>query len=169
MKYEDAGIKTGDLLLVDGEGLVSEIIEVVTGGHLSHVGVFFWEYGRLKIAEFWEPNGYQDNLASVRLPQIAGKMYLGTAPDVVHDTPEDVLEEVMVYRDNKNLDAYGFETLAKVAACDDLGVKILPTSVQPVCSVFAQRCWVKCGIKFDTLLSPSDMGCYCKTVIALEL
>ncbi len=169
MQYEKAGIKTGDLLLVDGEGLVSEIIEVVTGGHLSHVGVFFWEDGQLKLAEMWEPAGYQDNLASVRLPQIVGKMYLGTAPDLVYDDLENVLAVVTEYRTDKSLDAYGFSTLAEVAACDDLRAKISPYSVQAVCSVFAQRVWMKCGVKFDTLLSPSDMGCHCKTVIAIEV
>jgi hypothetical protein len=171
LKFADieGQIRTGDYLLVDGAGMVSDLIELVTGGHLSHVGVFFREDGVLKIAEMWQPDGYQDMPAAVRLPQIEGKMYFGGAPDAVRARPEGVLSVINKYRTTPDLRRYGFETLALVAACDDAGAKIAPNSVQAVCSVFAQQTAEACGIEFETLMSPSDFAGWCAEVLPLEL
>ena len=169
MIYTEAEIKTGDVLLVDGTGLVSDIIEVVTEGRFSHVAVFFWEDGELKLAEEWQGTGYEDNLAAKRLPEIEGKLFLGTAPPEVRQNPIGVLSKIADYRTCVNLRPYGYFTLFGVAAADNLGLRVDPSSVQAVCSVFVQQCWESCGCRFTSIASPSDFDRFCSEIIPIEV
>jgi len=158
VKYEELRdqIKTGDLLLVDGNGFVSDVIEKVTGGRFSHVAVIFRLGDGLFIAEEWEGIGFQIMPLSQKLAQVDGRPFLGIAPEVVRANPGAVMAEIGEYRATPSLQPYGYGTLVKVAAADDLGAKIDPEKVQAVCSVFAERCYIRAGLKFPSLLSPSD-------------
>ena len=162
-------IQDGDYGLVDGKGLASDIIELVTGGHISHVFKWVRLNGVLTISEFWEPGGYQDNPAAIRLPQIEGNIYWGKAPDGIRGNSEAAYSIITEFRNNPNLDRYGLETLPLVAAADDLGAVISPDSVQCVCSVYAQRWDEACGAKFASLMSPADYGNYAKELVPIEL
>ena len=171
MKFSDiqGQIQDGDYGLVDGTGLASDIIELVTGGHISHIFKWVRINGVLTISEFWEPGGYQDNPASVRLSQIQGKIYWGVAPDGIRGNTAAAMSIITEFRNNPSLDRYGLETLPMVAAADDLGAVISPDHVQCVCSVYAQRWDEACGAKFRTLMSPSDYGNYAKELITVEI
>lgn len=162
-------IQDGDYGLVDGKGLASDIIELVTGGHISHVFKWVRINGILTISEFWEPDGYQDNPASVRLPQIQGKIYWGVAPEGIRGNTAAAMSIITEFRNNPSLDPYGWLTLPMVAAADDLGAVISPDRVQCVCSTYAELWDERCGARFKTLQSPSDYGSYVKEMIPLEL
>ena len=159
MQYSDLRpqIKTGDLMLVEGIRLASEIIEDVTGGRFSHVGVFYTDSaGGVWVAEEIETIGYHCIPASSALAEQAGPVYLGIAPVPVRQQPEKVLEVVQKFRSDKSLQPYGWITLPEVLVAHCLGTKFDPERVQAVCSIFAQRTWMACGMKFETLETPSD-------------
>ena len=158
MKYSDLRdqIRTGDLMLVEGTRLASEIIEHFTGGRFSHVGVFWRDTsGGVWVAEEIEEVGYHCIPASSALAEQSGPVYLGVAPVPVRQQPEKVMEVVQKFRSDKSLQPYGWITLPKVLVAH-FGAHIDPERVQAVCSVFAQRTWMNCGMKFETLADPSD-------------
>lgn len=170
MKYDDIRnqIQTGDLLLCDGNGIVSEIIESATEGRFSHVAVFFWLGEGLFIAEEWQGVGFQIMPASQKISMVDGKCYWGVAPAVVRENPFGVTDCIDTYRVTPKLQPYGYGTLAEVLLAHQLGVDISPDSVQAVCSVFAQQCWERCGYVFETLADPSDFDALCAGVTIIE-
>ena len=158
MKYSDLRdqIQTGDLMLIEGERFASRVIEVFTRGRFSHVGVFWRDTaGGVWIAEEIESIGYHCVPASSALSEQSGDVYLGVAPAPVRQQPDKVMEVVQKFRSDKNLQPYGWITLPRVLAAH-FGAHIDPEKVQAVCSIFAQRCYMACGIKFETLCDPSD-------------
>lgn len=70
MNYEAArgSIRAGDILAVRGTSLMSRVIEAVTGGPWSHVGVAWWLEDRLMVIQQREIVGCQIVPASLLLP-----------------------------------------------------------------------------------------------------
>lgn len=171
MNYEELRpqIKTGDLLLVDGTGIISDIIEAFTEGRFSHVAVIFQMGEGLFIAEEWQGVGFQIMPLSQKLAEVAGKAYLGVAPAIVRANPGKVLAEISEYRVTPSLQPYGYGTLGKVLAAHQFGQKFDPEEVQAVCSVFAERCYVRAGMAFSSLLDPSDFDTICVGVVQIEI
>jgi hypothetical protein len=165
-------IQTGDLFLFAGTGLESEVIEIATGGIFSHVGVFFKQADGLWIAEETQEIGYHTIPASTRLQQDVkdGTFHWGIAPDIVHQNSDKVMDVILKYRSTPALQPYGgIPTLLKTWEVDVFGNKIDPHTVQAVCSTFAELCWEQCGIKFNSLMSPSDFNKMIKAAIQFSL
>ena len=159
MRYADLRdqICTGDLMLVSGEKWTSEVIEHFTGGRFSHVGVFWRDTaGGVWVAEEIEAVGYHCIPASSAFTEQSGPVFLGIAPVPVRQQPEKVLEVVQKFRSDKSLQPYGWVTLPEVLMAHCFGTRFDPDRVQAVCSILAQRCWMACGMLFETLADPSD-------------
>ena len=171
MKYEELRpqIQTGDLMLVDGKGFVSDVIKAATDGRFSHVGVFFRMGDGIFVAETYEGEGFNIKPASQRLAQVTGKVYLGIAPAVVRSNPDKIMAEISEFRVTPSLQPYGYGTLAPVLAACKLGLDIDPNKVQAVCSTFAERCYIRAGMTFPSLLDPSDYDTICAGVVQIDI
>ena len=84
-------IKTGDFYFSSSRSLVSRTISFFTRSKISHVGVFFWEGGRLMVAESIMGKGVRD-IPFTNLKQVGVKRYWGR-----HDsffTSEEIVKRI---------------------------------------------------------------------------
>lgn len=159
--------KTGDIILLEGTGIVSRIIRVLTGQSISHVAALFWLDGGLFIAEMVEGVGYQIVPASQRLSAMKGIVYFGSAPKVVQDATDSIMGVICSYRTDKTKQGYGYLSLIKVWWAQ---IRRKPYRTRgKVCSTFVQELWESAGYHFDQLADPGDYVRRCRYVARLEL
>lgn len=157
MRLSDLPIQTGDLFLVDGGGnLVSSMIEVLTDGRFSHVGIFYRSAeGGLWVAEELQFEGFRATQAERRIKGEPGMCFWGCSP-IQAQHRLDAATVINRYLDQRP--RYGYETLL-LTLLADLGVKLDPLKVRPVCSTFAQLVLEAAGVKTTGhLMSPDDVG-----------
>lgn len=162
-------IQTGDVLVVDGDHIGSNLIEFGTGGRFSHIAIFFrptedmakvmripYIPGRLYVAEmFNDEEGFCFHPADQMLTKGQGKLYFGVAPSIVRINPEKVLAKLAEFVGS--MPEYGYTTLPLVEAAHLFHVRIDAERVLPVCSTLVQMCWEECGVVFNqSLADPSD-------------
>lgn len=161
-----AKAKSGDVILLEGNGFVSKIIRAATGQSISHIAVLVWLADGLFIAEMVEGVGFQLSPASQRIPALKGIVYFGAAPKVVQDQHGKVVQCVIGYRADKKKQKYGYASLLKVWWAQ-LWHKEYKTR-QKVCSTFVQEIWECCGFNFAQTADPGDYVGLCQYISKVE-
>ncbi|PLY04755.1 MAG: hypothetical protein C0622_02285 [Desulfuromonas sp.] len=170
MTYADirAIAKTGDVFAVQGNGMVSKIIRVLTGESYSHVAMLVWLDEGLFVAEFVEFVGYQIMPASewVRRRQGQELIYC-EGPKCVRACPQPVKEDAVGYR-NASVAArwYGYISLFLILYSQITGRKV--HVIQKVCSTFVQKCWAAAGHYLPRTADPGDIVKACPTTHRIE-
>ncbi len=157
-------MRSGDLFLVEGRGVISTLIRVLTGQQLSHVALLVWIDGGLWVAEMREFVGFQLRPASLWLEDISGAghtVYYGRAPRRVRESPL-VKETALGFRSQ----GYGYLSLLQVWWAQLRRTRLRPRGV--VCSTFVQRCWEAAGIAFSQTADPGDFLRLCDGIEAIE-
>jgi hypothetical protein len=157
--------RTGDVLLIQGEGFCAEAIRMLTGESFSHVAVLAWVNNQLLVAEFTGA-GFSLIPVAKRLPQYEGKVHLGIAPDIVHHHLEHVMGVLEAFRDDPTKQEYGYLSLPAVLLAQYTGGDI--DSGKKVCSTFAEACWTAAGYQFSQTPDPGDFLDYCQCIYPIE-
>lgn len=182
-------IQTGDLVLVDGTGFVSDAIKELTNGRFSHVGIFFrlteklrqlfivmklegdWinaKEGNLCVGEMWYGKSFDVHLVSQCVSLSDGTCYLGVAPWAVRSQPDKVLAEVEHLV--RTQPVYGLKEFPLILADHVFGTGVDPETIAPVCSIAAELCYIPCGVKFQQEdADPSDFDSIVAGTMKLEL
>jgi hypothetical protein len=152
---------SGDVLLVEGRGLVSRLIRALTGQNISHVAMLLWIGETLWVAEMKEFTGYRLRPASLWVADAmqSSVIYYGFAPAEVK--AEQVKDSAFKFRNEK----YSYLSLLKVWLAQLLRKK---TNAGLVCSTFVQRCWEACGVEFKQTADPGDYMRLCTYTTALR-
>lgn len=175
----ESNIFTGCAVLIDGTGLVSDLIKLDTNGRFSHAGVFFrldeelvtilgeGVVGELYVGEMWYGKSFDTHKASAFLSISDGKCFMGFPPACVYENQALVLKEV------KNLirthPAYGLEEFPIILASHLFGVKEDPSKINPVCSIALELCWKPCGVVFkQSLADPADFDTISAGTVEIE-
>jgi len=152
-------VRTGDILGYHGVSWLSKTIEFFTGRRdqlaWSHVAVFYWDGAGLWVAQEYEGVGFTCQPASQLIGKLLaehGNCYWGAAPVFITDNSRGILELISTYRVTPQLRPYGYGSLVRIL----FGGSLDPSSVQAVCSIFAQQAWERCGYKFSRLFAPED-------------
>lgn len=146
-------IKTGDVFLVEGKGLVGKMIRVLTAQQYSHVAMCAWIDAGLWVAEMREGVGFQMQPASQWMAQNKYQCYWGEAPESVHAVPDVIIDFVMKSR-AENL-SYSYVTLLLVWLSQILG---RPLPVGNVCSTWVAAAWKMAGVAMGKSPDPGDFG-----------
>lgn len=154
-KYLDvrAKAKTGDVLMVEGRGLISILIRMFTGEKISHIGLLVWIGEALFVAEFREFKGFQLLPASLWVDDCfedGSNVYYGRAPSEVRDNSETISKSVFNYR----AQPYGYASLFKILAAQIFRINIGLRRL--VCSTFVQKMWMSEGYVFERNSDPGD-------------
>lgn len=160
--------RTGDVLLVKKEGIISSAIRVLTGESYGHVACLIRGVhtgGAVRIAEFVEGVGFQEmSLWRWLLDRQGQKVFYGVAPAVVHLAEADVWGTAAAYRDACFFTrSYGYLSLVKVWLSQLINRRI-PVR-QKVCSTFVQDLW-RAG-NYDlipTTADPGDIAEHCRSL-----
>lgn len=158
-----AKARHGDVFLVQGRGLVSWLIRVLTGESITHVAVILRPGNNslmsgdgLWVAEMREFKGYQlvpaRKWVSKALKQ--GRLWYGVAPEIVRGNGTTV-ERVAVSSQHQ---PYSYRTLFRVWLSQLIGRKV-PGAL--VCSTFVQKVWEACGVQFEKTADPGDIWAKC--------
>lgn len=144
--------KDGDVLMLEGKGLVSLLIRMATGQQVSHVAMLAWIDGGLWVAEMQEFRGYRLTPASTRVPELckAGHVYFGQAGI---NSPA-ILQAAKQYRGAR----YSYWTLATVWLAQVFRFR---APAKLICSTFVQRCWEAAGKRFTQTADPGDFMRLC--------
>lgn len=169
MRYSDIrGIaKTGDVLLVEGRGFVSQLIRAVTGQSMSHVAVLVWFGETLWVAEMKEFFGYRLRPASLWIEDalVGGNVYFGEAPQAVRLATDHqnkiVLDALFSYRNTR----YSYAALVTVWWAQIRRKKL---AAGLVCSTFVQRVWEATGYEFRQTADPGDYVRLCESVSVIK-
>jgi len=181
MKFKDveADIVTGDAILVDGKGIVSELIEVGTDGDKSHAGIFFRLDAELAdllggfindlyVGEMWLGKSFDVHPANRYLSDSDGTCYLGVAPAAVRMQQDKVLDKIKWFI--KTQPVYGLKEFPLMFADRIFHIQIDPNTILPVCSVALQECWELCGVHFKiSLAAPTDFDDIVAGTVQIEL
>ena len=155
-------IKTGDVVLVKGEGLISKLIRAFSGESISHVGMFLVIDEGVFIIEFKEMEGFKFTPASLRLLDLAegGQLFYGTAPEILRNPKADKLmnDSAFSLRQGK----YGYLTLMKIWWAQMTKSDIPVNKV--VCSTYVQRNWKAGGYEMSVTADPGNISEHCQTV-----
>ena len=154
----------GDVLMVEGRGLFSTLIRVLTGQQISHVALLVWIDTTLWVAEMKEGIGYRLQPASLWVEDVLASgatLYYGTAPEQVLKRPADVRVEVLKHRQ----ESYSYWSLLPVWWAQITRRQI---TAGLVCSTFVQRIWEKTEYRFSQTADPGDFLRLCGPVMALE-
>ncbi len=142
MTYADARsqIKSGDVLAWRGKSLLARLIEWVTGGAYSHVGIAYWLEDRLMVVQQREFTGQDMAFLSDNLPfdWISTNITLSTAAKGVMF---EQLEHPYSYLDAVRI-----------------GLAIAARKQGRICSTFAAQVLDACGFDLpDRVQSPSSL------------
>lgn len=153
---------TGDLLLLEGRGLFSVLIRVLTGQQISHVAMLVWIEHGLWVAEMRNA-GYTLTPASQRIPEMhdSGQVYWGPAPRKVRLQYENVTTKVLSFRGSR----YSWWSLLTVWA-SQVTKRRLPGRL--VCSTLVERAWRAGGFEFTRTPDPGDFMHLCQRVHPIE-
>lgn len=145
--------KDGDVLMLEGQGLVSLLVRMATGQQISHVAMLVWIDGGLWVAEMQELRGYRLTPASARVPELcqAGFVYFGQAGIV---STSAILDTVKHFRGAR----YSYWTLFTVWLAQLFRFR---APAKLVCSTFVQRCWEAAGKTFTQTADPGDFMRLC--------
>ena len=162
--------KSGDVLLVEGQGIVSRLIRALTGQNISHVAMLLWFGNNLFVCEMKEFTGYRLRPASLWVDDVLGsgdRLYYGLMPKRWQGNPHDELigkkiaNAALAYRNR----SYSYSTLMSVWWAQITRKK---TSAGLVCSTFVQRCWEACGLEFKQTADPGDYMHLCESTHAIK-
>jgi len=145
-------IKTGDMFFTRSVGIVGAAIRGVTQGAVSHVGIFYWERGRLFVAEATF-SGFRPTLASKRVAH--GDCYWGRTTRETND--EETIFHLMY---DKFGDPYDWIGAIKAPFVDT-------KTSDPFCSEAISKIL---GIPFDSLnrgVFPLDLANTCDKLVPL--
>tara|TARA_R110000787_G_scaffold257683_1_gene362864 strand:+ start:585 stop:1085 length:501 start_codon:yes stop_codon:yes gene_type:complete len=140
MKYASirTSIVTGDVAMVEGFGIVSKAIRVLTGEKISHIAMFIWLGDGLFIAEFKEFHGFRLMPASIWLKDTissGNNVFYGQAPHVVRSKASDIARLAFKWRNKP----YGYFSLLKIWWSK---ITKRPISVRKVaCSTYVKDMW----------------------------
>lgn len=153
--YKDvrAKAKTGDVVMVEGSGLISILIRMFTGEKISHIGMLVWIGEALFVAEFKEFKGFRLLPASLWIDDCfeeGSNVYYGRAPAMVRDNHETISASIFNYR----AQSYGYLSLLKIFFAQLFRVNIKIRRL--VCSTFVQKMWSHEGYRFDRNADPGD-------------
>ncbi len=154
----------GDIALVQGAGIVSSLIRVMTGSSFSHVGVLIWIDEALFVAEYKEFKGYNITPASTWFKSAldAGNTpYFGKAPIRIRESESGVFREALKFRKKP----YGYFSLVKVWLSQVTGMKIKVRRF--VCSTFVQYVWSKADYHMKKTADPDDIARAATTLIRI--
>ena len=132
------------------------LIRMLTAESYTHVALLAWEdCGGLWVYEFVEGTGYQAMPASQWFERYKGReVFHGTAHEIVHAHPHQVIQAAKAYRDKGFSQRYGWLSLLKVWASQILNKRI-PVRMK-VCSTFIQEVWAAAG--YDCMPRTADPG-----------
>lgn len=158
--------QTGDVLLVEGTGLFSTCIRVLTGQQASHVAILLWlggYGGGLWVAEM-RGQGYTLTRASQRVPEMAehGHVYWGKAPQHLRWRVEGMRDTALSFRGSR----YSWWTLVTVW-CAQIMRRRVPRSL--VCSTLVEKVWTAVGYQFTRTPDPGDFFKLCEAVTPLQI
>lgn len=155
---------SGDVLMVEGRGVISALIRAFTGQQISHVALLIWITDTLWVAEMKEGIGYRLLPASLWVEDVQASgatVYYGSAPEAVLKRPFDLVEAVLNYRQRR----YSYRSLIPIWWAQITRSK---QTVGLVCSTFVQRIWESAGMVFEQTADPGDYMRLCTQVMALE-
>ena len=189
MKFGDieSQIFTGDALLVDGTGIVSDLIEIDTLGRFSHAGIFFRltpelifvlvnsnhpditnaKPGDLWVGEMWLSKSFDTHPANKFLSISGGKYYLGVAPECVRSQPDKVLAGIVELI--RTQPTYGLVEFPEIFFFHIFHIQVTPSKSIMVCSGAVEYIWTPCGVKFVySLAYPADFDTLVAGVVQIE-
>ncbi len=145
MKIIDAVklMQTGDVFVVQGKGIVSEVIEAVTDSEFSHAAIFYRDGAVNMVAEENERDGaggnalnagFQTLPLNIWITQQSGPIYWGQSEDVVRNHPTKTLELIEFYKTHEQSQHYGFLSLIPIAISHLTNIDIPILSWSEVCS-----------------------------------
>jgi len=162
--------KSGDVLLVEGQGFVSRIIRAVTGQNISHVAMLLWFGNNLFVCEMKEFAGYRLRPASLWVKDVLAngdRLYYGVMPKRWAANPHNELigkkitDAALTYRN----EPYSYRALFSVWWAQITRKK---TNAGLVCSTFVQRCWEAGGVEFKQTADPGDYMHLCESTHAMK-
>jgi len=168
--------ETGDVLMIEGKGLISIIIRMFTAEKISHVGVLCWLDDRktcLFVVEMRELKSppWRNTRASDWIKDViedGGNVYFGKAPESVTD-----LKAVYQYLFDRRKLKYDYIGLLKIwwSQLRRKGFrKAIEERTSEVCSTFAAGAWAAGGwIKPDKDFDPGDFFEHAETVSIVKL
>lgn len=153
---------TGDILLVHGNSFVQEGIQLATGIFCHVAQLFIPASGGLFVEEMLEGTGYQNmTLDDWLAGRPDDKIYLGTAPPIVVDNGQKILDRFGFYIDHEHRE-YHYDELLKVLLFDKTG-QVAPADGE-VCSLLVIDNWRVAGYEFTGNPSPSDFLDLCESI-----
>jgi hypothetical protein len=156
--------QTGDLLLVEGNGLFAILIRVLTGQQISHVAVLTRSPQQgLRVWDMTFKYGCCDWSLKDWL-EIYGKtgyVYLGQAPAGVRRCPGEVLQAVTALRGSK----YRWIDLPKVWLAQILRKRV---PARGFCSALIQKAWEASGFLFSQTADPGDFVRLCRSLSIVD-
>lgn len=153
--------QTGDLLLVEGRGLVGTFVRMITGQQASHVAVLLWIRDGLWVAEM-RSRGYTLTRASQRIVEMAesGQVYWGKKPKALQWQVETLIGAALRYRGQR----YSWWTLVTVWLAQ-VSRRRMPRNL--VCSTLVEKVWSAGGYEFAQTPDPGDFFKLCQSVTPL--
>jgi len=147
--------RSGDVFLVDGNSIVSEIIQVATHESFSHVAMSYKTIGELRVVEMIEGIGFRNLSFDEWFPAMKGDVYFGKAPWDVRCQPRMLPAYLSKYKPRNKKSRYGWFTLPLIWLAQKFNWNI--RTDKEVCSTFVQDYWEMCGYKgFTRLADPGD-------------
>ena len=147
-------IPDGAIILFKGKGLMPTLIGYFDDAYWTHAGVAFWSNGRLMVLDS-NARGVKPDFMSVRIGEYYDISVLSIRKNksVIKWGMEYIFQEA-----EKGI-KYDFLTLVRIAAKRKFAVdlKNLGSEDRDVCSEFARRLTMVCGVK-----------CYSKAIRGLE-
>jgi hypothetical protein len=185
VKVQDALklFKTGVPLFVSGTSFMSEAIEVLEDGQMSHAATFYWDDKTPMVAEENERDGGVNPILNAGfeivpfyewLTQQEGKIYFGTASQIVYDHPEKVIELICWYKSHPMYQHYGFGSLLPIfinhwLSKIDSNINIPILTWAEVCDTFSIALENNAGANFPTNETPDDFANRSKPLTLLEV
>ena len=158
MTYEDLKriAQTGDVLLVDGNG----IVRIFTAESQSHVALLV-RLEELTVFEFVETCGFREVPLSQWLEERKDEnIVLGIAPSMDR---EAVKQFALSFRNKKKLGLmYGWVSLIKVWLAQVFN-RLIPVRML-VCSTFVQAAWKAGGYHLERTADPGDIARHCRSL-----
>lgn len=181
MKIQDAvkQMHTGDVLLVEGTGLMSELIEGATSSKFSHAAIFYRDGVVNMVAEENERDGaggeilnagFQTVSLNVWLTQQTGPIHWGQSKDVVRQHPQKTLDMIEGYKTHGAEGHYGFLSLIPILISHLTGEDVPIPDWSEVCSTLAAEDLREAGDEtVKQAATPGDIAAACVALTPLEV
>lgn len=166
--------ETGDVLMVEGRGLISLIIRMFTAEKLSHVGVLCWlddQKTCLVVVEMKEFLGWRINRASDWIEDVfddGNNVYFGKAPKTVSDY--EAIHQYLFKRRKLKYDYFGLIKIWWSQLRRKGFRKAIDERTAEVCSTFAAGAWGAGNwLKPDKDFDPGDFFEYAQWTSIVRL